>query len=1169
MDKIPHTFKDCTQPVENKKCVYCNKEIKKKQKAVYCTVCNIYLHEKKCIDKFRKEPTSCKRPIKVEVEMPPEEVVQQKFAIVAKEMKIDNPELITIPNQWKLVQEYEKKQKKDIRIQLNAQKTGNWRNAITDPKYLADLLKTRDDMDLLNEMVVVFRSSSVSFIKTFVSVGGLANLMAIYKKKIEAENSNTAIDEERKCCEVLRYVFAEEDATVALIEIDGGVELLLKGMNSKRITPDNQLDILLEITLTSSMVEHPSQEGLYLGGDVCVMNAFSNLVSEGVDMKKFLSFFSLFSKSKSEKFKHASLVLINNLIDQPELEHRMDVRNSFIEIGLVNELENMKNTEWMKIDKIKDSINDFFDSWEEDKKEVESRFDDLKQVVDFESTKSLNNYVTEQMDKFECNDILTNVHKEILFFAKVKDDNLLLIKKIVILTGIIRQISLQVTKNNNEKSNKKKIESGDNEEERIKIDEVFDRMKLDWEKVTVDQSILEDLNKKKQDLKNSKEQLQITLEKIKTIEKEVSSIDQENSEVNKELNDKKEKIQQIDTESKKINDEIEEVKKKIEQTKKELASKPKGVSVSGTSSLAPPPPPPGASSVPPPPPPPGASSVPPPPPPPGASSIPPPPPPPGASSVPPPPPPPGASSVPPPPPPPGMPGMPPPPPPPGMPGMPPPPPGMPGMPPPPPGMPGMPPPPPGGFGFRPAAPVINGLVDTLPKPKSKVKNFMWQKMNDKNLSGTLFTKLDTLDKTKQKLDLSLIEAAFKVPEKVKPVADATPKETKKQGPICILDAKNNQTFTILLKGFKNKTPEEVCAAINSVDQTVFEETSTIKTMLKALEDAKEEIGQVEEHIKEKGTDNLGSAEMFVHALNGVSNITLKLNSFQSKMELPVKLEEVGPNIKHVIKASNQLLDSKKFIHLMEVILLMGNFLNSGTAKGNVAGFKFETLNKTLDTKTGDNKRTLLHIIQEYAAEKLKEEVDGWQNEVTEIPLAAKVPGAQFESDIKSLEKMYNDIQTAVGKIPEDGSKFHPIMKKFLEETRGKLDAVAKDFAEMNEIYKKAIQYMALDIAKPPPPEEFFTTLSTFISNWNRVTEENKKLQAQREKEAKKAEAAAAKKAGKKKTSLAPIPGEEGNMVKGRRQNPLAMEAAASVGGLKKTGFTFKKKTTKVLKTMDI
>ena len=111
--------------------------------------------------------------------------------------------------------------------------------------------------------------------------------------------------------------------------------------------------------------------------------------------------------------------------------------------------------------------------------------------------------------------------------------------------------------------------------------------------------------------------------------------------------------------------------------------------------------------------------------------------------------------------------------------------------------------------------------------------------------------------------------------------------------------------------------------------------------------------------------------------------------------------------------------------------------------------------------------------------------------------------------------------------------------------------------------------MALDIAKPPPPEEFFTTLSTFISNWNRVTEENKKLQAQREKEAKKAEAAAAKKAGKKKASLAPIPGEEGNMVKGRKQNPLAMEAAASVGGLKKTGFTFKKKTTKVLKTMDI
>ena len=73
----------------------------------------------------------------------------------------------------------------------------------------------------------------------------------------------------------------------------------------------------------------------------------------------------------------------------------------------------------------------------------------------------------------------------------------------------------------------------------------------------------------------------------------------------------------------------------------------------------------------------------------------------------------------------------------------------------------------GAYGYRAQPQVVNGLVDTLPKPKVKVKNFMWQKMNDRKLDGTLFTKLDGLSKMKDKLDLGALENAFKVPERVK------------------------------------------------------------------------------------------------------------------------------------------------------------------------------------------------------------------------------------------------------------------------------------------------------------------------------------------------------------------------------------------------------------------
>ncbi|KAL7719842.1 Diaphanous protein [Entamoeba marina] len=1174
MDKVSHTFKQLTTPPEDKKCKVCGKDIKKKEKILHCEVCGIYIHEKKCIDKFRKNPTSCIRKVKKGIEMPPDEEIRKRFATIAKDMKIDNPNQIPLINQWTLVQEYDRKQVKDTRIQHAAQQKGDWRKAISDPKFLANFLKEKNDTELLKAMDVLFRSSPLSFIRTFIGNGGLENLMKVYGEKHSknvSDAQNSQIEDERLCCIILRNIFKEEEASIALLEIDGGVVQLLKGMTSNNITPELQLNLLLIVTFVSSLVEHPEQEGLYLGGDVAVMNAFNTLLSEEFDEKKFGSFYGLFVKSKSIEFKKAAMVLINNLIDQPELEHRMEIRNNFMELGIKEEFDVMIKTEWMKSNEdLMDSISDFKDLHDDDLKEMNSRFEELENTIDVTNTKTMNEYVVDKLTKCDCSDILLNVFKEMLFFTTMKDDRALIIKKLIIISGLIKQISLQATKNN-EKSNKRnKVEIDD--ENRIKEDDVFDRLKMDWEKIGVEEGIKDDLSKKKQDLKNINEQYQINVEKSKEIEKELAAVEKQLASVNSTIEDTQKQIDQ---------------KPKVVETNRAAttAPPPPGASAAPTAPSGPPPPP-GASAAPsgpPPPPPPMDGAAPPPPPGPGAP--PPPPPPPGMAAPggpPPPPPPPGMAAPggpPPPPPPPGMaaPGGPPPPPPPGM-GGPPPPPGMggppppPGMggPPPPPGMggppppPGMGPPPPGMGGFQ-RPQVINGLVDSLPKPTDKIKSFMWQKLNDRVLGTTIFSKMDSLSDTKSKLDLQSLQAAFKIPDKPKPQPSGDkPAEPKKKGPICILDGKNNQTFTVLLKGFKGKTMKEVCKAIDEVDNKVFEETSTIKTILKALEDAAEEITQVEEHIASKGTDNLGTPELFVHELNGVKSLKLKLQSFQAKLELPEKIDEVGPNVGHVLNASNELLKSKKFIKLLEVILLMGNFLNSGTAKAGAPGFKFETLNKTLDTKTFDNKRTLLHVIQEYAEDKLKDDVYGWEDDVKTIALAAKVPGAQFESDIKSLEKMYTDISKAVEKIPNDGGSFHVIMSKFLEESRGKIDEINASFTDMNKAFLEAIGYLALDTKKPPAPEEFFSTLNTFISNWKRVTEENKKIALQKEKEAKKKAAEEAKKNSKKKISLAKIPGEESSLPAGA---PGAKKSLFGNFNPKKS--VLKKKTAKMSRAMDV
>ncbi|EKE41967.1 formin 2 family protein [Entamoeba nuttalli P19] len=499
------------------------------------------------------------------------------------------------------------------------------------------------------------------------------------------------------------------------------------------------------------------------------------------------------------------------------------------------------------------------------------------------------------------------------------------------------------------------------------------------------------------------------------------------------------------------------------------------------------------------------------------------------STMPPPPPPPGAVSVPPPPPPPGMPGMPP--------------------PPPPPGMPGMPPPPPGGFGFRPAAPKPNAYVTMLPKPTKKVKNFQWQKLTDRQLQGTVFLKMDTLDKIP--IDFKMIEEQFKVPERAKPTEA---KETKKQGPVCILDGKQNQTLTITLKGFKNKTIKEVCIAVNKCDASLFEEASAVRNLQKAIP-SKEEMEPVYAYYKEHNGDesNIGVAEQFAYALSNIQSVNIKLEAFACKLEFPVKLSEILPDIKKVEVACKQLLESKKLLRLMEVILLIGNYLNQGTARAKCHGFSFNTLQKLSDTKTGDNKRTLLHFIASIVEEKYKDDVLGWDEEIIGVVDASKVPGAQFESEIGGLEKTFATIESSVKKVKEEeGCDFLSVMNAFILASKQDLVDLKETYQKTMVVYKDVLKYFGENVSKPPAPEEFFKPLASFIESWKNARKDNAKAKEQEEKERKKAEEA------KKKAQLAAA-----------RKAGGKVDALGDVDTMKKSPIIRKKTTKKMVRIAEV
>ncbi|KAJ7363371.1 hypothetical protein OS493_011659 [Desmophyllum pertusum] len=369
--------------------------------------------------------------------------------------------------------------------------------------------------------------------------------------------------------------------------------------------------------------------------------------------------------------------------------------------------------------------------------------------------------------------------------------------------------------------------------------------------------------------------------------------------------------------------------------------------------------------VPPPPPLPGMGGVPPPLPLPGMGGVPPPPPLPGMGGVPPPPPLPGMGGVPPPPPLPGMGGVPPPPPLPGMGGVPPPPPvpGMGGVPPPPPfpGAGGVPPPPPaGGFG------VTRGFQQNVQrsyscplspavKPTSKMRSLAWQKLPPH------------------------VEEWF-CQKKA-----AAKKESKKKesSEITLLDPKRSLNVNIFMKQFKKK-----------MKRSLRSSTTGTREMLKGFSGDKTHLDQL---------------RSFCLALVSIPGYSLRLEAMLQKEEFQITLETIEPTIEALKGAIEEVL---------QLILIIGNFLNSGGYAGNAVAFKINSLLKIVDTRANKPRMNLMHFLVHVAEEK-REKVLQFPDDMKHLDKAVKLSVDNITEEVKNLKSKLNELEKAMKTGPKD------------------------------------------------------------------------------------------------------------------------------------------------------
>ncbi|KAG2455757.1 DIAP1 protein, partial [Polypterus senegalus] len=357
---------------------------------------------------------------------------------------------------------------------------------------------------------------------------------------------------------------------------------------------------------------------------------------------------------------------------------------------------------------------------------------------------------------------------------------------------------------------------------------------------------------------------------------------------------------------------------------------------------------------------------------------------------------------------------------------------------PPPPPPPPPPPLPGQVGipsFPPIAVPANAPPSTLPCPPPpppppplflfgpedlSEKSFWTNVKEDKFESNELFAKLTLAFSSQIKIFILIKILTFTAKKDQDVPDDKKTTQKKKVKELKVLDSKSAQNLSIFLGSFRLPY-KEIKNVILEVNESVLTE-SMLQNLVKQLpEDSQLSVlGELKDEY-----DDLAEPEQFGVVISTVSKLRPRLNSILFKLQFDEQVNNVKPDIVSVTAACEELRNSNNFSKLLELILLVGNYMNSGSRNGAAFGFSISYLCKLRDTKSSDQKMTLLHFLAEICMEQYPE-VMHFIDEMIHVEKASRVSAETLQKNLEQMSKQITGLEKELEAFPppsDDKDKF--------------------------------------------------------------------------------------------------------------------------------------------------
>nr|XP_010966172.1 formin-like protein 2 isoform X2 [Camelus bactrianus] len=368
------------------------------------------------------------------------------------------------------------------------------------------------------------------------------------------------------------------------------------------------------------------------------------------------------------------------------------------------------------------------------------------------------------------------------------------------------------------------------------------------------------------------------------------------------------------------------------------------------------------------------------------------------------------------------------------------------------------------------------------KTKFRMPVFNWVALKPNQINGTVFNEIDD-ERILEDLNVDEFEEIFKTKAQGPAIDLSSSKQKitqKGSNKVTLLEANRAKNLAITLRK-AGKTADEICKAIHVFDLKTLP-VDFVECLMRFLP-TENEVKVLRLYERErKPLEHLSDEDRFMMQFSKIERLMQKMTIMAFIGNFAESIQMLTPQLHSIIAASVSIKSSQKLKKILEIILALGNYMNS-SKRGAVYGFKLQSLDLLLDTKSTDRKQTLLHYISNVVKEKYHQ-VSLFYNELHYVEKAAAVSLENVLLDVKELQRGMD-----LTKREYTMHDHNTLLKEFILSNEGKLKKLQDDAKIAQDAFDDVVKYFG-ENPKTTPPSVFFPVFVRFVKAYKQAEEEN-------------------------------------------------------------------------------